>query len=292
MSLDQRLADAARHLAEQVDPPEVDLEAVRSHADASRRRTVALAVAAAVVAVGLAASPLLAAGRGTAAPQPAVSPRSEIIRTLPRNSNCAVDQCLKPNVYGIPLGRNSSLQTPRARLEVQSAGWDARWDEHRISRGNAEGAVVLSVYQPHALAGPQPCGEDEGASRRVAPDATMDDVVRLLTTLPQFAVLDGPRALPAFGRDARYLKVRADRVTCNAVRGAHYQLANIYWGEGLEPDGESGIEPGRPVLIEFWVLELEGKPIVVEARQEGRPESAMIDQLDQVRQSLSFGIRG
>ena len=47
MSLDQRLTEAARHLAEQVDPPEVDLGAVRRRARANRRRTVALTVAAA-----------------------------------------------------------------------------------------------------------------------------------------------------------------------------------------------------------------------------------------------------
>ena len=50
--------------------------------------------------------------------------------------------------------------------------------------------------------------------------------------------------------------------------------------------------PGQPVLIEFWVLELEGKPIVVEARQEGIPDDAMIRGLDQLRESLTFGLRG
>ena len=120
----------------------------------------------------------------------------------------------------------------------------------------------------------------------------MDDVVRLLTTLPQFAVVDGPRALRAFGRDTRYLKVRADRVSCPAGPGTQYNLADIYGGDGSEPViGDSDIDPGRPVLIEFWVLELEGKPIVVEARQEGIPDDAMIRGLDQLRESLTFGFR-
>ena len=289
MNLDQRLADAARHVAEQVDPPDVDLDAVRSRAHANRRRTVALAVAAAVAAVGLAAIPLLATGRATTAPQPAASPTSHIIRNLV-DSDCAVDQCLKPNTYAIPLGQDGSQHRLRAKLTVQSDGWDARWDSHRISRANAEGAVVLTVYQPDAFAGPQPCGL-HGATMAVARDATMDDVVRLLTALPQFAVLEGPRALPAFGHDTRYLKVRADRVTCPPGRGARYQLADIYWGDGHDSGGESAIEPGRPVLVEFWALELEGKPVLVEARHEGRPDTAMIDQLDQVRQSLTFGFR-
>ena len=70
-----------------------------------------------------------------------------------------------------------------------------------------------------------------------------------------------------------------------------YQLADIYWGEGEEPGGESAIEPGRPVLIEFWVLEAGGKPVVVEARQEGAPGAELVRQLDRMRESLTFGNR-
>ena len=59
--------------------------------------------------------------------------------------------------------------------------------------------------------------------------------VRFLATLPQFAVVDGPRALRAFGRDTRYLKVRADRVSCPAGPGMQYNLADIYGGDGSQP---------------------------------------------------------
>ena len=174
-------------------------------------------------------------------------------------------------------------------MTVRGEGWEAEGWLHRVSRADAGGAVVLSVYQPHEFAGPQPCKPD-GATRRVAPDATVDDVVRLLTTLPQFAVVEEPRAVAAFGRDTRNLQVRANRLSCSAV-DARYNLVNIYGADGFEPDFESHIDPDQPVLIEFWVLELEGKPVVVEARQEGTPTEALIQQLDQVRESLTFGIR-
>ena len=289
MNLDQRLSDAARHVAEGVEPPEVHLDAVRSRARANRRATVALAVAAAMVAVGLVGIPMLAAGRDTTAPQPAVSPRSDIIRTL-RDSDCATDRCLKPAYYGIPLGLDQSGRRLRARMTVQVGGWEANGGLHRISRADAGGAVVLSVYQPHEFAGRQPCAED-GATRKVAPHTTVDDVVRLLTTLPQFALVEGPRALPAFGRDTSNLKVRANRVSCSAAGGAQYDLAHIYGGEGQEPDWVSHIDPGQQLLIEFSVLTLEGKPVVVEARQEGNPGDAIIQELNRVRESLTFGHR-
>lgn len=51
MNLDQRLSDAARRIAAETDPPEVDLDAIRGQARANRRRTLALSAAAAAVAV-------------------------------------------------------------------------------------------------------------------------------------------------------------------------------------------------------------------------------------------------
>jgi hypothetical protein len=288
MSLDQLLADAARHVADQVDPPQVDLEVVRSRARANHRRTVALAVAAALVAMGLAGTSLIASGRDTTAPQPAVSPKGRIVLTL-RDTDCAAGRCLKSRVYGIPLGRDDTGRRLRATVTVPTNGWEGTWDGHRISRASSEGAAVLSVYQPDGFAARLPCGPD--VMTKLATDATMDEVVHDLTTLPQFDVVDGPRARPAFGQDTRYLKVRADRLSCPPLRGARYQLADIYWGEGEESGGESAIEPGRPVLIEFWVLETGGKPVVVEARQEGAPGAALVHQLEQLRGSLTFGIR-
>ena len=287
MNLDQRLSDAARHVAEGVEPPEVHLDAVRSRAHANRRAKVALTVAAAIVAVGLAGIPLFAAGRDTTAPQPAVSPRSDIIRTL-RDADCAAGRCLGPAYYGIPLGVDDSGRRLRARMTVHSGGWEADGFLHRITREDATGAVVLSVYQPHEFAGPEPC--DGGATRRVAPDASVDDVVRLLTTLPQFVVAREPRAVAAFARATRNLQVRANQVSCPAV-DALYNLANIYGSDGSNQDFLSYIRPDQPVLIEFWVLTLEGKPVVVEARQEGNPGDAIIQELDQVRESLTFGHR-
>ena len=288
MNLDQLLTDAAHHVADHVDPPEVDLDAIRTRAHTNRRRTTALAITAAAVTAALIGIPLRADHDSTA-PQPAVPPRSGIIFTLPF-ADCAIGECLKPRTYGIPLGRDAVGHQLRATVAVRTGGWGGAVDQHRISRANAEGAVFFNVYQPHKLAGPRPC-ELEGR-RNVAPDAATDGVVRLLTTLPQFAVVDGPRALRAFGRDTRYLKVRADRVSCPAGPGMQYNLADIYGGDGSQQlFGDSDIDPGGPVLIEFWVLELEGKPIVVEARQEGIPDDAMIRGLDQLRESLTFGFR-
>ena len=269
MNLEQRLTDAALHVAEHVEPPVVDLDAVRSQAHARRRMTVALAVAAAIIAVGLAGIPLLAAGRDTTAPQPAVTPRSEILRTL-RDSDCAAGRCLRPNNYSIPLGQSLSGERLRARMTVRGEGWEAEGWLHRVSRADAGGTVVLSVYQPHEFAGPQPC-EPDGATRKVAPDATVDDVVRLLTTLPQFAVARGA----ARGRGLRPCHTQPagpgepaqlPRGRCAVQPGEHLRGRRRRTGltsPTSTPISRSSSSSGS------WSSK--ARPVVVEARQEGTP---------------------
>lgn len=71
MSLDQRLSQAARRVAHDLTPPEIDLGAVRSRARSKRRRTAALAGTVAVLAI-VAAGAALDQGRPTSAPVPVV----------------------------------------------------------------------------------------------------------------------------------------------------------------------------------------------------------------------------
>ena len=131
MSLNQRLADAARCVAEQVEPPEVDLDLLRSRAHTNQRRTVALAVATALVVLVLIGVPLLGAGRATTAPQPAESPRSHIVQTL-RDSRCSGDRCLKPGTYNIFLGPDTSGHTWRAHGSGGPIAGKAEEAEHAL----------------------------------------------------------------------------------------------------------------------------------------------------------------
>lgn len=289
MNLDQLLTDAAHHVADRVDPPEVDLDAIRTRAHASRRRTAAVTLTVAALTAALVGIPLLA-GHKSSTLRPAAPPTSAVIRTLPQSSCAVPSRCLTPGLYSVGLGRDLDGQSRSATLAIPGFGWASDGFLHRVSRRSEAGAVVLNVYQPDEIAGAEPCGV--AALTRVARDATMDDVAGLLTTLPQFAVVEGPRALPAFGRDTRYLQLRADRISCPPVEDGQYNLANIYGGpSGLElGDADSDIDPDQPVLIEFWILDLDGTAIVVEARQEGRPETAMIQRLDEVRERLTFAV--
>ncbi|HUR13488.1 MAG TPA: hypothetical protein VM097_03225 [Mycobacteriales bacterium] len=71
MTLDQRLTDAARHLADGLVVPVVDLDSVRAQARRNQRRNAALTVASVVVAVGVVVASGATIGRDSSAPQPA-----------------------------------------------------------------------------------------------------------------------------------------------------------------------------------------------------------------------------
>ena len=70
MTLDQRLTDAARHVADGVVVPEVDLDAVRSGARANRRQRVAIAVTVVVAAIVVTGTAVVSS-RDASAPEPA-----------------------------------------------------------------------------------------------------------------------------------------------------------------------------------------------------------------------------
>ena len=153
-----------------------------------------------------------------------------------------------------------------------------------------DGLVTLRVYRPYEFATPsRPCAE---ATTPVALDATPADVAAQLAALPQFDIVTGPTALPAFGRVTQYLELEADKLVCPPAEGDQYNLADVYGEAGMAPNADSDVDPGNQVRIRFWVLELGGDPIVVEARQERAPTDGMLAQLDQVRRSLTFGERG
>jgi hypothetical protein len=106
MTLDQRLSQAARQVADGVYPPEVDVDAVRARAR-SKRRTTSVAVAATVLAV-IAVGASVLGGQGTSAPDPAPSP-SPSPSHLEESSPDWKPDSMTPEVV---------VTTPGARLET------------------------------------------------------------------------------------------------------------------------------------------------------------------------------
>ena len=300
MNLDEQIREVLVARSERREPPPVDLAGLMARANVRRRRRMPLrvAAAAAVVAV-LGGGALWLTQDVRTVPEPAAPPPTDAASSADRapflaDSTCP-DRCLEPGTYQVPLGADDGNPLFNAEVSVEADGWESVVYLHRVSRSGRGGAVMLNVYEPMGLASRRACAD---GTTVLAPDASADDVVRRLAYLPQFDVVDGPTAMPAFGHETVHLRIQADRIRCNEALDPHpdthaqYNLADFVGAIGGWPEGgDSDIDPGRPVLIDLWVLDLDGHNIVVEARQEGSPTNEMVEQLDQVRASIEFVVQ-
>ena len=293
MNLDEDLRTTLVTESERREPPLVDLAGMMTRGRARRRRGTVLRVGMVAAVVALTGGVAFALAQGDrAAPEPVAPPTPD---ATPLLTGCAADGCVEPGSYRVRLGADEDAFPVRATLTVEADRWGPYGAEpttNRISQPGTTGAVVFTVYEPTALAGPRPCDAED--TRELAPGASVDEVARRLARLPQFDVVGGTTQVPAFGHETLHLQVRADRIRCTEQQGgdkeglAQYNVADIVKAQVPGAWEDSDIYPGQPVLIDFWVLDVGGHNIVVESRQEGSPTKQMIEQLDQVRGSLTF----
>jgi hypothetical protein len=84
MTLDQRLAEAARQVADGVTPPEVDLDSVRTQGRARRRRAAAAATFSVVVAIAVLVALFGRLGATSSRPEPVEPPGGTVPTTTQR----------------------------------------------------------------------------------------------------------------------------------------------------------------------------------------------------------------
>ncbi len=301
MNLDEELRTTFASQSQRLEPPDVDAYDILARGKLRRRRRTTLqagAAAAVLAVIGMGAFGLTRADRTStlpAIPTPTTTAAVPTASTL-LTWDCGASQCLTAGTYRVGLGIGDDSKFLHGQLQVPWSDWASDGFLHRVWKDSGPGSVVLNVYEPKALAGPQPCDADKSVD--LGPDPTPNDVAGRLSDLPQFTVAEGPTVVPAFGRDTIHLRIKADSLRCEtAASGDKYVLAAIHGGDGsgtwedrlpAEPTGDSTLDPGRRVVIDLWVLDLDGQSIVVEARQEGSPTPTTVAQLDQVRQSVRF----
>lgn len=110
MTLDHRLTQAARQVAQGLRAPAVDVEAIRARSRRNRRRRAVLVVAATTVVGVLAVSASLL-GRETAAPDPVVPSPTPTITPMPTPSTTE-----KPNPFPRSMTPQQVVDHPRAQL--------------------------------------------------------------------------------------------------------------------------------------------------------------------------------
>lgn len=300
MNLDEELRTTFASQSERLEPPDVDAHDILARGKLRRRRRTTLqagAAAAVLAVIGMGAFGFTRADRTSTLPAILPTPTTTA-RTLP-SWDCVASQCLTAGTYRVGLGVGDDGKPLSGELQVPWGDWASDGFLHRVWKDSGAGSVVLNVYEPKSLAGPQPCDVEKTVD--LGPSATTNDLAARLSDLPQFTVAEGPTAVPAFGRETIHLRIQADSLQCEPPgHGNQYQLAVMHGGDGLGtwedrspaiPMGDSTLDPGHRVVIDLWVVDVDGQNIVVEARQEGSPTDTTVTQLDQVRQSVRFGAK-
>jgi hypothetical protein len=165
---------------------------------------------------------------------------------------------------------------PAIHADVKLYGAWGSTDHPLLSSARKYGG--LAVYKPDALAAGNGC---LGGKETTKVGRTPQKLAQQLTRLPRSAVLQPPTRMQAFGRQAIHLQLRINPDCGTNV----YRVADTI-------EGGHGISYGKPsthVVIDFWVENVRGVPVVIETwHQEGTPRR-MVEQIGRSVRSVTFG---
>lgn len=283
MTLDKELAAAFRQEAKMREVPLPDVEGLIRGGRARRRRRnvrrIGVAVSAAAVLVGGGAYAVAQVGPGdpgTVSVPPATS-ESEPSEpaAVPPSFQHLNRGSIEAGTYRMFVGADPAGVKIEADLTVTGSNW-SNGDQPVVSEGDTWAGV--GVYQPDALAGVDPCsGAWQGRAARGTPHA----LARQLARLPRSTVVQALTPTEAFGHDSIHLRLRIDD---RCPPGEYFQIAH-------GPAGSRGISYGHPskeVLIDFWVVDLNGTTVVVDMWHQVDAPTELVGRANQVLDSINF----
>jgi hypothetical protein len=286
LSRDEQLRALDREAAMQ-QAPTTNVDRSDSGGQVSRRRNVvrfgvASALAVVLVGGGMYAAEQIATGTD---PEPAQPPATATPQELfTDNLN------LEPGTYRMLVGADATGVEIVADLTFYGPGWISGpyptvVAHNGVHEHTARGGVA--VYPPEALASGSGCTNE--ATK--APANTSQALAEQLAELPRSTVLQAPTPVQAFGHDALHLRLRIDR-QCPAGKavcrvGGRGGCATYVVAE--TPRGSHGITYGHnPVDIDFWVMDLNGTPVVVDGWYPDGSSGELVERVDETRKSITL----
>jgi hypothetical protein len=273
MNIDQQLRAVLGQEAEMQNAPAPDVDRLISGGrNRQRRGRMARVGVAAAIAV-LVAGGVYGVTKTDpgAAFEPAQSPS-----TMTPQAYRADGAPVEPGTYQMLVGVDSTDAAINADLTFndiwQGQNYPVFADETAIHGG-------VAVFQPLALAAGTGCLSDK-PNARVA--QTPQGLAQQLAQLPRSTVVQSPTPVQAFGRPAIHLRLRINQ-RCTG--------ANDYYRVADTLRGNHGITYGdilRPVLIDFWVQDVGGAPMVVDSWHEIDASSQTVDEINRTRDSIAF----
>jgi hypothetical protein len=185
---------------------------------------------------------------------------------------------LASGTYRIHVGSDAARAPIQAELTFEGPGW-GEGDYPVLEDGESLGGV--GAYQPIALGAASGCATDVVTTNLAD---TPWSLAQQLAALPH-STLEQPVEWTTFlGRRAVHLRLRIPQ-TCPGP---------VFYRIALTPRGSRGITFERPdgtfppVIVDFWVMELEGRPLVVDTWYQAGTSAETIDRIAQVRDSITF----
>lgn len=272
MSLDKQLREVLSEEGDSRTPPLPDLDRLISGGRTRRRRRTVARVSvslAAVVLVGASAygATRVDLGRAGERPDPAITP-SDVTEPWDRTP-------IEPGLRTLLAGTTGLGERIEAEITLEGSGWFTA-DQPLLLDGTR--AAGTGVYRPEEVANGTGCSE-EWAGRLASRKSR--GLARQLTRLPNGTVLQQPTPTRMLGHDALHLSMQID-TSCPAP--SYYSVARSVTVER----GISYTEPPTDVVIEFWVVDLDGTPVVVDLWHEVDAPQELVDRASNARESITF----
>jgi len=183
---------------------------------------------------------------------------------------------LEPGTYRVLVGAGADGAAIEADLTFEGRAWHAG-NFPRLNEGRNGG---FGVYRAYALAAGSGCLGDEST---VDAATTPEALAQQLAELPGSTVVQPVTSTGVLGRDALHLRVRIPQ---ECPLNEYYRVAET-------PRGSRGISfhaasPQPTVVMDFWVMEEAGVPVVLDAWYEVGASKVLLDGVAQATEATRF----
>ena len=278
MSLEDEMRTTLTREADARAVPSPDVAGLILRGRARRRRRNVVRLSVGVVATALVGATafgivhLEPRADGEFASEPRHSPRA-ILETRSQNGRGT----LEPGPYLMAVGQDSAGEWVVANVTVDGPRWQDG-DFPIVSDQPGGPYAGFGAYQPEVLAAGTGCEDDVTTLVRKTPDRLAEQLARL----PRSTVLQEPARTELFDRPATHLRLRID-VDCPTYYRVAHSAAGTR-GITYAPIGPTAVD----VVIDFWVLEVGGVPLVVDQWHDVDAPSGLVDRARDARESITF----
>lgn len=190
-------------------------------------------------------------------------------------------QPIEPGDYFLNLfGPESPNESLRVDFSIESPGWNSWVGTYKEAAEDQ--SVILTVASPTEVV-VDPCHDQTWRS----PGTAAADFASALAALPGMTLVTPPSPVTAFGHPGQHLVIEvspAGFVGCTAGEFYGWRAAEIAGPENELTRRYQG--PGQ--RLEIWVLDVEGKPVLIEKATFSLSPAADVAELDALLESIEI----